>query len=125
MTAQQNSPDSGMFVPGRGHTLSVEADPAAHSELIGAAMQVALDFAALGEEPAPAIPGAERVGVRVVRSVHRAPRIDVVAPGTANRARPFDDPVVHTKVVEDGPQHDPAFARTHDEHCRTVGGPCT
>src|SRR5258707_14557728 len=122
MTVQQNSPASGMFVPGRGHTLSVEADPATHSELIGAAVQIALDFTALGEEPAPPIAGAKRIGVGVVGCVHRAPRVNVVAPGTADRVCPFDDPVVHAKVIENRPKRDPAFACTHDEYGRTVGG---
>src|SRR5882757_9217746 len=69
VSLQHDSPLSGGFVPGCEHTAGVEADPVADTELIGTAVQIGLDFAALGEEPAPAITGAERVRVGVVRCV--------------------------------------------------------
>lgn len=84
-------PALALLVEARLLDLSVEAEGAPHVVLVGAALEVRVQFVALGIELGPVVAGLERVGVKVNGRVDTTAGILVFVPGATHGVVLFED----------------------------------
>ena len=109
--------------PARLQQLVLQAQAVHHAKLFGGAPRVVFDLALLGEKPAPARVGGERVGIQGRGHVAAAAGVVVVAPDAANFAAFFQQQKIDARLAQlDGRANASKTRAHHDDRVSRLSG---
>ena len=113
--AHFGAPDLALGVIADALNRGVETNVAAHIEVVGNFLQVAVQLFAQTEVHLPVV-RSERIRIEVIRCVHAGARISVLPPDATDGAVALDHLVGHTGLLEVDRGAQPRCARTDHQH---------